>query len=145
MKQRGKSMKRYLLTSTAWNGEIEITYNDLHLLVNLDLSRADLSEQQQIWFLRNMPRELAELQALMNKAASATLTELGEVTFEMFWIRYDETIRSSKKKALKIWNRLSAKDREKAFHFIRRYENSIASGVSKKYAETYLNAELWNN
>lgn len=139
-------MKRYLLTSTAWNGEIEITYNDLQLLMNLDLSRADLSEQQQIWFLRNMPRELAELQALMSKAASATLTELtGEVTFDMFWGRYDEKVRSSKKKALKIWNRLSVKDREKAFNFIRKYENSIAPGVSKKYAETYLNAELWNN
>ncbi len=139
-------MKTYLLTSTSWQGEIELRYNDLMLLVNLDMSRATLSEPQQIWFLRNMPRELAELQQLMDKAPSAELKEIsGEVSFEMFWDKYNEKVRSSRKKALRIWERLSKTDREKSYQFIRKYENSIAPGVAKKYAETYLNAELWNN
>jgi hypothetical protein len=137
---------KYLLTSNAWPGEIEIVYNDLQLLVSHDTSRADLSENQQLWFLKNLPRELCELQQLIDKSTSATLTEVkDEITFDKFWIRYDEKLRSSKKKALKVWNRLSEADQIKAYKFISKYEQSIRDGVAKKYAETYLNAELWNN
>lgn len=137
---------KYLLTSTAWPGEIEIVYNDLQLLVSHDTSRADLSENQQLWFLKNLPRELCELQQLIDKSTSATLTEVkDEITFEKFWSRYDEKLRSSKKKALKVWNRLTEADQIKAYKFISKYEQSIPNGVAKKYAETYLNVELWNN
>ena len=137
---------KYLLTSTAWPGEIEIVYNDLQLLVSHDTSRADLSENQPLWFLKNLPRELCELQQLSDKSTSATLTEVkDEITFEKFWSRYDEKLRSSKKKALKVWNRLTEADQIKAYKFISKYEQSIPNGVAKKYAETYLNVELWNN
>ena len=83
---------------------------------------------------------------MMAKVASATFTEvLEEITFEMFWNRYNEKVRSSKKKAMITWKRLSRADQVKAFNHIRKYEQNIAPGVAKKYAETYLNAELWNN
>ncbi len=136
----------YILESTAWKGYVELQYDELMLLRNMDMSNAELSEDQHIWFLKNLPRELAELQQLMAKSKSATLTEVKkEVSFDEFWNRYDEKIRSSKKKSEKIWNRLSKSDQLKAYEFIRKYEKAIPQGVSKKYCETYLNAELWNN
>lgn len=135
----------YHITSPVWEGYIEIEFNSSGYMTRTDTKQANLSEIQQKWFLLKMPRELIELQTVI-EGTSARLTEVNEnITFEMFWNRYDEKLRSSKKKALKIWNRMHVIDQNKAFKFIPKYEGSIPSGVAKKYAETYLNAELWNN
>lgn len=139
-------MKTYLLTSPKWAGEIEVVYNDLNLMVSIDISRAELAEKQQIYFLRDLPRELAELERLRQKSPSLVITEVEqEVTFEMFWNKYDEKIRSSKKRAERAWNRMSKTNQVKAYRFIQRYKLSLHPGTNAKYAETYLNAEQWNN
>lgn len=139
-------MTKYSLTSVAFDGEVIFTFNDSGLLESFDTAGADLSETQQVWILKQLPRELAEIKRVIGTSDSAKLTELKqEITFDMFWIRFDEKIRSSKKKSLAKWNRLSKTDRVKAFYFISKYEMSIPNGVAKKYAESYLNAELWNN
>ncbi|NLN84446.1 MAG: hypothetical protein GX138_08900 [Firmicutes bacterium] len=139
-------MKKYLLTSPKWEGEIEIVYNDLDLLISIDISRANLAEKQQIYFLRDLPRELYELEKLREKSPHLVITEVNQdVTFEMFWDTYDDKVRSSKKRALRAWNKLSKIDRHKAYRFIMRYKQSLYHGTNPKYAETYLNAELWNN
>ncbi len=136
---------KYALTSTVWVGEILITYNPAGLLVNLDISNASLSENQHVWFLKNMPRELAELQKLVSTLETLTLTQVEiEVTFDMFWNKYNEKLRSSKKKSLTTWSRLPKAERTKAYNYINKYEQSI-QGTAKKYAETYLNSEIWNN
>jgi len=134
----------YHITSTSWTGYIELEFNSIGLMIRSDITQAVLNEAQQIWFLKNC-RELSELQRVI-KGTSATLTEVKlEVTFDLFWNRYDEKIRSSKKKSLTTWNRLRKDDQVKAYQYIKKYEQSMAPGVAKKYAETYLNAELWNN
>jgi len=139
-------MKVFLLTSTAWQGEIEIHFNESDLLITCDLSRAVLSEQQHLWFLKRMPVELAELKALIAKTQTAKLTEIKEeITFETFWNRYDDKVRSSRKKAQRIWDRMTTANRVKSFRHISTYEATRPAGVAKKYAETYLNAETWNN
>lgn len=139
-------MRTFCLTSTTFNGEVVFEFNEAGLLVNYDTRNADLSESQQLWVLRKMPRELHELQRVIQGSKAAKLTEVNrQITFALFWDRYDEKIRSSKKKALIKWNRLSKTDQAKAFYFIPKYEGSIPQGVAKKYAESYLNAELWNN
>jgi len=139
-------MKKFLLTSTSFQGEVEFTFNDLDILESFDAKRADLSAVQQLWILRQMPNQLNEVKRVLGDSKTATLTEvIEEITFEQFWNRYNEKERSSKKKALTRWSHLSKTDQMKAFKYISRYDQSIPSGVSKKYAETYLNAEQWNN
>lgn len=130
----------------AFDGEVIFTFNDAGLLESFDSSAAELSENQQIWILKELPRELIEVKRVIGTSGSAKLTEIKEViTFQLFWDRYDEKIRSSKKKTLAKWSRMSKTDRAKAFYFISKYEMNIPNGVAKKYAESYLNAELWNN
>ena len=53
-------MRTYLLTSSKWSGEIELRYDDAGLLTGYDY-RAELSADQQRWFLTNMPRSLGDL------------------------------------------------------------------------------------
>jgi hypothetical protein len=139
-------MKRYSLTSDSFTGEVMFVFNDWSLLESFDTTGAQLSETQQVFLLKSLPRDLAELQNLISKSISAKITEIPfTVTFDLFWNRYNEKLRSSRKKSLAKWIRLSATDQAKAYYFIAKYENSIPNGVSKKYAESYLNAELWNN
>lgn len=74
-----------------------------------------------------------------------TVVELGmNITFDLFWDKYDKKAKSSKKKALKVWNRLTESNQVKAFYFIQTYDTN-RDFTDKKYAETYLNSELWNN
>lgn len=139
-------MKRYSLTSESFTGEVVFVFNDFNLLESFDTAAAQLSEPQQVFLLKSLPRDLAELHNLVTKSISAKITEIPfTITFDLFWNRYNEKLRSSRKKSLAKWNRLSVTDQAKAYYFIAKYENSILPGVPKKYAETYLNAELWNN
>jgi hypothetical protein len=139
-------MSLYSLTSTAFDGEVLFEFNEAGILQKFDTSAAQLSEQQQIWILKKMPKHLAHVKMILGDSETATLTELKQdVTFEMFWNRYNEKVRSSKKKAERIWNRLTKTNQVKAFRGIQTYERNIPGGVLKKYAETYLGAELWNN
>lgn len=136
-------MKVFHMTSVTFTGYIEFVFNDNDLLEKYQIS-AEISERQQIYLLKNMPRELPELDNL--KSSTVTITEINqEVTFDMFWNRYDEKIRSSKKKAIARWGKMSHGEQLRAFRFISKYESNILPGTAKKYAETYLNAELWNN
>jgi len=135
----------YQITSSTWTGYIEIEFNAIGLMTRTDTTHADLTQAQQIWFLKKMPRELAELQRVI-EGTSAKLTEIKEeITFDKFWDRYDLKIRSSKKKCLITWNKLDAFQHRLAFDFIKKYEANIPVGVPKKNCETYLNAEQWNN
>jgi hypothetical protein len=139
-------MSLYSLTSTAFDGEVLFEFNEAGILQKFDTGAAQLSEQQQLWILKKMPKHLAHVKMILGDSETATLTELKQdVTFEMFWNRYNEKVRSSKKKAERIWNRLTKTNQVKAFRGIVAYERNIPGGVSKKYAETYLGAELWNN
>lgn len=139
-------MKVYSLTSTRFQGEILFTFNDNELLCGLQIE-AELSESQHIFLLKKIPREIVELDNFKKlKDSSVTITEVSQdITFDMFWNKYDEKIRSSKKRAEQKWNKMPKGEQNKAYAYIPKYNRSLTTGISKKYAESYLNAELWNN
>ena len=139
-------MKQYQLTSDSIEGWVDFFFDDLGFLVKFDTTNAKLSEDQQIFILKKIPRELDEVKQVIGKSPSARLTEIvDEVTFEMFWNRYDDKVTSSRKKALLKWNKMNKTDQLKAYRYMQTYFNNMPGGTRKKYAEMYLNAELWNN
>lgn len=139
-------MRLFSLTSIAFRGEILFEFDDAGYLVKYDTTGAEITAQQQIWVLRTMPRHLAHLQRVLGDSKTAQLKEVVEdITFDKFWNRYNEKVRSSRKKSLARWNRMTRAEQRAAYYYIPRYEINIPNGVAKKYAETYLNAELWNN
>ncbi len=136
-------MRIFHLSSSVWRGYIEFVFNDLDLLEKMSI-HADLSQPQQVYLLKNMPRELAELEHI--KTPNVTIIEVKqEITFEMLWNKYDDKVNSSRKKALAKWNKMSPVEQARAFYFVSRYFSCIPDGTRKKYVETYLNSELWNN
>ena len=140
-------MKRYSITSEKFAGEITAVFDDRRELVGLDMSGAEMTVQQKNWLMANKPsteEKLFEMQR-MSKWMKIVLIPESIVTFEMFWQRYDDKLNSSKKRTKQKWDKMKEAERIKAFNFIGRYFASIPQGTRKKYAETYLNAELWNN
>ena len=136
-------MKIFHLTSVSFVGYVEFIFTDDDLLHKMDI-HAELSNAQQVYLLKHMPRETLELDNL--KSDTAQIVEVKqEVNFSMFWDRYDDKLNSSKKKAEKQWNKMSSADQYRAFRFIGKYFSNIPTGTRKKYATTYLSDELWNN
>lgn len=137
-------MKTFAFTSLSFTGEILYTYDDSDHLVKLEIS-ADLSREQHEWILKHIPASASGLHFISQKVKNSNIVELmQDISFDQFWNKYDEKLRSSKKKSMVKWNKLSQADRNKAFYFISTYNRNRGS-ADKKYAETYLNAELWNN
>jgi hypothetical protein len=69
-----------------------------------------------------------------------------DLSFESFWERYNHKV-GNKKRAERLWNQLSKKEKAKAMAFLKRYESYLNQnpGIAKLYPETYLNQQRWNN
>lgn len=139
-------MKEYILTSSNMpNGEIHLSYSEAGILAGFKIV-GQITASQHNWLVSKLPKALNQLSILVNQVERLKLTEVKEdITFEMFWNKYDEKKLSSKKRSEAKWNRMQKSEQIKAYNFINRYFLSIPGGVAKKYAETYLNAENWNN
>ncbi|HSW62368.1 MAG TPA: hypothetical protein VLH56_03480 [Dissulfurispiraceae bacterium] len=138
-------MKTILWTSARFDGELEFRFNEDGLLVGYD-DRGELAPDQRAWILAGLPRNEKDLRELAARSKSIKLVEVKkDVVFDDFWQRYDHKVVSSKKKARAAWDRLPRAEQLKAYNYIARYFQSLAAGVAKKYAETYLNSSIWNN
>ena len=130
--------RKFILTSDKIKGEVVFEFTD-SILTKYDTSSAELTDAQILFFATYLPRELYEVEAFLKRSETAKFTEIvQEITFEMFWNKYDEKIRSSKKETLKRWNKMSKNEQRKAYNYIQKYFYSIPQGVVKMYATTYL-------
>ncbi|OSZ79310.1 hypothetical protein CAP35_13945 [Chitinophagaceae bacterium IBVUCB1] len=137
-------MKTLIMTSSSFTGSVTFEYGESGRLERFSID-ATMGEEQVRWLGRYMPWYEDDIQGFCSLSDKLvfSLTDR-EVTFEMFWNRYNDKSRSSRKKAEQKWNKLSKADQVKAYCYIPVYlKNKGEAGL--KYAETYLHAELWNN
>lgn len=139
--------KTYILTSDHFPGFVLFEFDPSGALIRYDMTEAQLSTEQKNFILHKLPKSLKDVKRVLgnSRTAKLQLQTAKAVSFDEFWNRYGEKTRSSKKKSQQKWNRMSQAQRDRAYNYITTYERHIPYGVSKKYAETYLNAELWNN
>lgn len=133
----------FSMTADSFAGEVIFEYDDAGNLVKYDLTGATLSVQQQVFILQKQPFTIEKLQE-WQRISPVKIQEV-QVTFEKFWNKYDDKLNSSKKKTQAKWEKMSKVDQQKAFNYLSKYFLYLPPGTRKKYAETYLNAELWNN
>ena len=139
-------MRIFHLTSLRFEGHVELKFNDEDRFIAIDFIESGVNVEQQKWILQSLPSNVHALGMYDKYKDSMTVTEIIQnITFEIFWERYNDKISSSKKKSAARWNKMPAAEQAKAYRYIGRYLASIPAGTRKKYAETYLNAELWNN
>lgn len=136
-------METYILKSEAFEGDVIITDNNGCL--KADFTKSSVNVNQQRFILSKMTEGLDKMLKHFNTPPTDCKMEKMIIDFDMFWQKYDDKLNSSKKKTKAKWDKMSEIERTKAYNFVGTYICSIPAGTRKKYAETYLNAELWNN
>lgn len=137
-------MLQITMTSQRFRGHLIFKYNEQGDLRHLHID-ADLNEKQKSIITIDLPWTVADARIFMDKYNEATfLVQEQEITFDMFWNRYNDKARSSRKKTQTAWNKLSRTEQAKAYLYMPTYFKNKGT-AEKKYATTYLSDELWNN
>ena len=148
-------MIKYIITSeTAFAGEATLTYDENGERPIFDCFNTNVRPDQHKWFMRWICERAIDqntLTGIINAGATGPF-KFKEITFEPtfadFWARYfkDRLKDNSSKRRTEIkWNRMSKSEQLAAYNHIGKYFANIPAGIQPKYAETYLNSELWNN
>lgn len=137
-------MLKITMTSAQFRGSLVFNYNEAGLLIRLDID-ADLTDKQKKIITEDLPWTAEAAKQFMARYDKATyLVQEQELTFDMFWNRYNDKARSSKVKTEKAWDKMKKTEQLKAYIFIPTYFRNKGT-AEKKYATTYLSDELWNN
>lgn len=139
-------MKKFILTSPKFNGEINVIYGIDTKLLMIDFGKADLTEEQIVFFKKAVPVFTTHLDAFSTMSKLTVLEEGYTITFEMWWERYN--LKHNKARCLAIWNsKLSEADQVNAFYKLGTYERHLAlnSWKTKADPDTYLRQRYWES
>ncbi len=134
-------MKTFILTNEQIPGTIYL-HEDECGRVRCNFSESDATASQQSFLLKTAEGGIEAVRSALT--FNSCLTEI-KATFDDFWNRYDDKQNSSRKRAQAKWDKMSPSERQKAYNHVAKYFANLPHGIRKKYAEKYLNDELWNN
>jgi hypothetical protein len=139
-------MKRYILTSPRFAGEINVLYGLDNRLLLIDFMKAGLNDHQIEFFKKAVPVYFTE--NFLDSFPNSTLNVLEEgytVSFEMWWGRYN--LKHNKARCLALWNKLSEADQVNAYFKLGQYERHLSLNQWKNKADpdTYLRQRYWES
>jgi len=140
-------MKKLILTSPAFEGEIQIIYNTEFKLMLIDMMQTNLTDEQ-IRYLKNVTPVEYRKETFKPAFKSETLEIIEadyKVTFEMFWEKYG--LKRNKERCIKQFEKLSESNKTKAFAGLNPYIRHLAHNTWKSKAdpEKYLSQKYWLN
>jgi hypothetical protein len=140
-------MPKYIITFTKQEANALFEYNDEGFLMKYELTPGTFDKLQFAWLFSRFPRtlELLEKWKVWN-VPNVTIKKVEEdLSFQRFYDLYDHKI-SKRSRAETAWNALSRANKALAIAYLPKYEAHLRkTSQNKKYPETYLNSEAWNN
>lgn len=144
-------MKKFLITSENYHGEIAVLYKekeDFHQLMMIDFLQADLNDEQVTYFNHKIPSKVKHWDEVLAAFGSTKLVFTSsnfQVSFEAFWRKYDRKI--NKIRCEKIWEKMSLAARADAYVGLTKYLHHLQLNAWKSRAdpETYLKNRYWEN
>jgi hypothetical protein len=141
-------MKKLLLTSPGFAGEVEMIYGTDKMLMLIDMRAAELSERQIKYMTSTAPVIYVDLLSFKAAFGSDTLSVIEgdyKVIFDMFWTEYN--VKRNRDRCEKIWDKMSEVKRVQAFAGLKAYNRHLAlnSWKTKADPESYLRKEFWLN
>lgn len=135
-------MRKYVLTSPGFKGELIFGYNSEQVLVHFE-NNAELEAPHLDYLKRNFPFVADELPKVVRKGK---LTEITDLSFTKFWADYSYKV-GNKARAEKLWNKLQESERIAVFEALPRYNYYLKThpSIEKTYAETFLYQRRWEN
>jgi len=134
---------KYILKSHRNPYHVTVAYGPNGTLTGIQFSEEISLEE----FLRVTSQIDYEESALKRRFARfpRLITEVPEdLGFQAFWDAYG--LKRNKKRAERLWGKMSEKQKTAALAYIPKYINSLKlSGVAQKYPDTYLMNEVWED
>lgn len=137
-------MKRFLITNPVFTGQAEVIYNAAGLLQMLDVSNTNMNEHMVRHFKTKIATKFSELP--QSFGPETTIIEAAyEVSFEMFWKKYDKKI--NKSRCIILWSKMEKTMQVLAYFGIDAYNKFLKREVIRAKAdpETYLRNKYWEN
>jgi hypothetical protein len=139
-------MKRFIITSPKFTGEINVLYGLDNKLQFIDFMKCDLSEEQITFFKNRLPVFYSEnFSEGFGKSQLTVMEEGYRVSFDQWWTRYN--VKRNRERCIKLWNKLSEADQVNAFFKLGLYERFLAleNWRTKAEPDTYLRKRYWEN
>jgi hypothetical protein len=140
-------MKRYILSSSNFTGEVHVVYSGENKLCAIDFLNSDLTEEQIGYFKTKCPVIYTENFAQAFEAkGKLTITEQGfTISFDQFWADYK--LKRNRDRCEKLWAKMSEAEQVNAWAGLKPYERHLALNTWKTKAdpETYLKKRYWLN
>jgi hypothetical protein len=139
-------MRRFIITSPKFTGEINVLYGLDNKLQFIDFMKCDLTEEQTTFFKNRLPVFYTETFLESFGTSRLDVVEEGyRVTFDQWWTRYD--LKRNRDRCLKMWNKLTEADQVNAFFKLNMYERHLSLNAWKTKAEpeTYLRKRYWDS
>ena len=113
-------MKKFILTSPKFTGEVIFGYNETDRLVYYENTSA-MTEQQLDWLLGHLPHASSWINSIIKNANGTRIVEVPEdLTFERFWNSYDKKI--NRKRAEPLFEKLNDAAKMQAIVRIKTYQ-----------------------
>src|SRR5687767_4398903 len=109
-------MRRFLVTSPSFSGEAEIVYNTNETLIWIDMSKTNMGANIVTAFKAKVPANVHLLAAAFADTMATIVEADYEVSFEMFWQKYDKKI--NRKRCEPVWNKLIKTEQVRAYNGI---------------------------
>lgn len=149
-------MKKYIITSPSFTGEINIMFGLDWKLLYIDFLKCDVSEEQINYFKEKCPATLPVEGEAAEGASAKLATYFGKsklnivqqgyfVSFDQWWLRYD--LKRNRARSEKLWNKMSEADKAAAYFKMPLYERhlSIEKWKTKADPDTFLRNRYWDN
>lgn len=142
-KQRVNNMKKYILTSQSFKGNIFFGYEE-GFLVHYD-NQSQMEPVQLRWLLTNFPLTFKNLEAIKPKIKGRIEEVPVDVSFDGFWEAYGKKL--NRKRCEPLWRKLTESDQITCIKSIPAYNSYLKrmNGRAKLDPENYLRTEAFQN
>lgn len=138
-------MRRFIITSELFTGQAEAVYKDNGMLCKIDLTGCDFNQAFTNSFKNKVPAHLSDIETAFDLTKVTIIEADFEVTFEMFWNKYNNKV--NRKRTLALWEKLSKSKQVKAFYGIDAYNKYLSKKDwrNRQDPDTYLRNETFEN
>jgi hypothetical protein len=139
-------MRRFIITSHAFKGQAELIFKEDNTLCKIDVTDTDMPAKIIQAFKSMAPVYVDQIEAAF-AATKATVVEADfEVSFDMFWKKYNKKI--NKFRCIKLWEKMEITMKVNAYFGIDAYTKHLKYNEAwrtKADPETYLRNQYWEN
>jgi hypothetical protein len=135
-------MKKFLISSKNYSGQIEVLYDVC--LQDVSFVNANATASQIYGFKKSLPVLYTEFSEFVKKYNLVAVESTYDVPFEDFWNKYQKKV--NRARCTPLWEKMTAAERVAAVNFVGKYKGICErTGRGVLDPENYLKRKTWEN